>query len=111
MENPVPVKRGSKKPRRRGRLRPTRLLAIGGLVLLGLLYWKPTQTYLHTRHRLEARNAEVQALRQEKSQLEKRIAQAGTSDQLVREARRLGLVKPGERLFIVKGISAWRKTH
>ena len=49
--------------------------------------------------------------KQEKSQLEKRIAQAGTSDQLVREARRLGLVKPGERLFIVKGISAWRKTH
>ncbi len=28
-------------------------------------------------------------------------------DALVREARRLGLVKPGERLFIVKGISAW----
>ena len=53
----------------------------------------------------------MQALRQEKSQLEKQIAQAGTSDQLVREARRLGLVKPGERLFIVKGISAWRKAH
>jgi hypothetical protein len=29
----------------------------------------------------------------------------------VREARRLGLVKPGERLFIVKGIAAWRKNH
>ena len=32
-------------------------------------------------------------------------------DQLVREARRLGLVKPGERLFIVRGIPAWRKHH
>ena len=27
---------------------------------------------------------------------------------LAREARRLGLVKPGEQLFIVKGIPAWR---
>jgi len=32
-------------------------------------------------------------------------------DQLIREARRLGLVKPGERLFIVRGIAAWRKHH
>jgi hypothetical protein len=26
----------------------------------------------------------------------------------VREARRLGFVKPGEQLFIVRGIAAWR---
>jgi hypothetical protein len=30
---------------------------------------------------------------------------------LIREARRLGLVKPGEQLFIVRGIAAWRKRH
>jgi cell division protein FtsB len=53
----------------------------------------------------------VRSLRAEKEQLERRIAQAGTTDQLVREARRLGLVKPGERLFIVKGIPTWRKRH
>ncbi len=29
----------------------------------------------------------------------------------MREARRLGYVKPGERLFIVKGINAWRRAH
>jgi hypothetical protein len=27
---------------------------------------------------------------------------------LLREARRLGFVKPGEQLFIVRGIAAWR---
>jgi cell division protein FtsB len=91
------------------RLRPTRLLAIGGLAVLIFLYWKPTQTYFHTRQQLDIRRTDVQRLRDERSQLEKRIALAGTSEQLVREARRLGLVKPGERLFIVKGISAWRK--
>ncbi|MGH3002330.1 MAG: FtsB family cell division protein [Gaiellaceae bacterium] len=96
---------------RRTRLKPTRLLAIGGIALLAFLYWKPTQTYLSTKQRLQARNAQVQALQNEKTQLKKRIAQAGTNTQLVREARRLGLVKPGERLFIVKGISTWRKHH
>jgi len=90
-------------------LRPTRLLALGGLVLVAFLYWKPTGSYLHTKKQLNVRQAEVRSLRTEKAQLEKRLAQAGTTEQLVREARRLGLVKPGERLFIVKGIAAWRK--
>lgn len=93
------------------RLKPTRLLALGGLVLVAFLYWKPTQTYLHTKSELNARHAQVRQLQEQKAQLEARIAAAGTSSQLVREARRLGLVKPGERLFIVRGISAWRKHH
>jgi hypothetical protein len=39
-----------------------------------------------------------------------RLVAASTSDaELAREARRLGLVKPGERLFIVKGINRWMK--
>jgi hypothetical protein len=41
-----------------------------------------------------------------------RLVAASTSDaELAREARRLGLVKPGERLFIVKGIDGWQKRH
>ena len=93
------------------RLKPTRLLAIGALLLAAFLYWKPAHTYFRTKHELDARNAQVHALRAEKARLEKRIAEAGTSPQLIREARRLGLVKPGERLFIVRGIPAWRKNH
>ena len=93
------------------RLRPTRLLAVGGIALVAFLYWKPTQTYLHTSHELQARQAEVRTLRAQKAQLQQRIAQAGTGGQLVREARRLGLVKPGEKLFIVRGITTWRKHH
>jgi cell division protein FtsB len=93
------------------RLKPTRLLAIGGLALVAFLYWKPTQSYLHTNRELRARTAEVRVLRQERARLKRRIEQAGTGGQLVREARRLGLVKPGEQLFIVRGITAWRKHH
>jgi cell division protein FtsB len=90
------------------RMRPTRLLAVAGLTLVAFLYWKPAHTYVHTKQQLQTRSAEVQALRAQKVGLEKRIAQAATGGQLVREARRLGLVKPDERLFIVKGIPAWR---
>jgi cell division protein FtsB len=90
------------------RLKPTRLLALAGLALVAFLYWKPTQTYLRTNRDLQARTAEVRALREEKVRLKRRIAQVSSGGQLVREARRLGLVKPGEQLFIVRGIAAWR---
>jgi cell division protein FtsB len=94
-------------------LRPkaTRVLALAGLVLAGFLYWKPAQSYLHTSRELKARNAEVRALHDERARLRQRIAEVGTGGQLVREARRLGLVKPGEQLFIVRGINQWRKHH
>ena len=79
--------------------------------MVAFLYWRPAHSYLTTKRTLDQRHAQVQALRAEQSRLQKRLAQVGTREQLVREARRLGLVKPGEQLFIVKGIPAWRKHH
>ena len=91
------------------RLRLPRLFAIGGLVLLGLFYWKPARSYLHTKHEVQVRQAEVRSLVAEQQRLKHRIADVGTGADLVREARRLDLVKPGEQLYIVKGIDAWRQ--
>jgi cell division protein FtsB len=96
---------------RKVRLKRTRLLALGGIVLISFLYWKPLHSYLRTKHEVQTRQAEVQLLRTEQARLQKRIAAVGSGAQLVREARRLGLVKQGERLFIVKGIPAWRRKH
>ena len=93
------------------RLRPSRLLALAGLALVGLLYWKPVHSYVETRREVQQRQLEVAILRQQKQQLEKRIRTSSSGEALVREARRLGLVKPGERLFIVKNINAWRAKH
>jgi cell division protein FtsB len=90
------------------RLRPTRLLAIGALALVAFLYWRPLHTYLRTKHDLQATRAQVQTLRAEKARLVRRIALANTEPELIREGRLLGLVRPGERLFIVRGIAAWR---
>jgi cell division protein FtsB len=92
-------------------LRPTRLLALGGIALIGFLYWKPIKTYFQTKQELERRQTEVADLRAQKRRLEQRIATSLSGEGLVREARRLGLVQPGERLFIVKGIEAWRAKH
>ncbi|HEY6960648.1 MAG TPA: septum formation initiator family protein [Gaiellaceae bacterium] len=90
------------------RIRPTRLLAIGALALVGFLYWKPINTYLQTKRELDGRRAQVQELRDEQRRLQKKIATANTTPALIRQARLLGLVKPGEQLFIVRGISTWR---
>jgi hypothetical protein len=92
-------------------LRPTRLLAIGGLILVCVLYWKPIHSYERTQAILRSDEAEVSRLQTEQSQLKERIAAVGTGVGLLREARRLGFVKPGEQLFIVRGIAAWRAGH
>jgi cell division protein FtsB len=89
-------------------LRPTRLLALGALVLVGVLYWKPIHSYEHTHVVLQNREAQVSRLETQQRELKARIATVGTGQELVREARRLGFVKPGEQLFIVRGIAAWR---
>ena len=99
--------------RRRSRLlRRARLwLLVGGAALIGVLYYRPVHSYVHTKDSLSQRAGEVRQLRAEKQALEQRLALAAGGATLVRRARRLGLVKPGERLFIVKGIAAWRKAR
>jgi cell division protein FtsB len=95
----------------RFRRRWMRLFAVGVALLLALLYYRPVRTYLHTKDTLHARTAEVQALEARKHQLENRLAEIERGSSLVRGARRLGLVKPGEHLFIVRGIPPWRRAH
>jgi cell division protein FtsB len=97
--------------RRRSRRSLLRWFALAVVVLLALLYYRPVRAYLHTKDAVDARAAEVQALATQKRQLEERLAEIRSGATLVRGARRLGLVKHGERLFIVRGIPAWRRAH
>ena len=60
---------------------------------------------------LRDRQTEVAGLRAEKRRVERRLAFAGRCESLRREARRIGYVRPGEQLFIVKGIGSWRREH
>jgi cell division protein FtsB len=85
-----------------------RWLAVGALVLVGLLYYRPVRTYFARHQGVAQRRAEVRELRAHRAALEQRLRYVSSADAIAREARRLGYVKPGERLFIVKGIPAWR---
>jgi hypothetical protein len=101
-------------PRKKGR-RPARSLvvrrwlAVGALVLVALLYYRPLKLYVDARGELGQRRAVVHKLQAEKSRLEQRLRGSTSLDQLAREARALGYVLPGERLYIVTGINEWRK--
>ena len=67
------------------------------------LYYRPLALYLETRDQLAARRAEVAALRAERHRAAARLERATSLDELARAARRIGYVRPGEQLFIVKG--------
>ncbi len=88
-----------------------RWLAVGTLAVVALLYYRPLKSYVETRSSLEDRAAEVRSLRAERDELARRLAESDTPEALARRARRLGLVKVGERLFIVKGIDEWRRRN
>ena len=102
------AKRKQRKQRRRRSSIALRWLGLGALVLVGLLYVQPLDAYLARRASVAERKADVQVLRDEQRALERRLRYARSNDALQREARRLGYVRPGERLFIVKGIPEWR---
>jgi hypothetical protein len=84
---------------------------VAALCLVAFLYFKPARTYLAKRHQLDTTAAEVRTLRTEHDRLQRLVAASSSDAALAREARRLGLVLPGERLFIVKGIPRWLKRH
>jgi len=86
-----------------------RWLALGALVLVALLYYRPLKAYVGAHDQLAQRRAVVQRLEREKANLERRLGSSTSVATLAREARALGYVRPGEHLFIVKNIDAWRK--
>ena len=88
-----------------------RWLGVGAVCLIALLYYRPVRTYVQTHRTLVKREADVRALQAQRRALERKLATSATDAALVREARRLGYVRPGERLFIVKGLEAWDRAR
>jgi cell division protein FtsB len=89
-----------------------RWFAIGALVLVGLLYYRPIHDYFGARTEQAAQLAAVQELETKQARLEQRLRHASSDAALAAEARTLGYVRPGEHLFIVKNIPQWlRRQH
>ena len=89
-----------------------RVVVVAAVVLVVFLYYRPLRHYVDTNRDLRGRTSEVRALQAQKRQLQRQLRTAGTPQELARQARmQLSLVKPGEHLFIVKGIDAWRRSQ
>src|SRR5207244_9576641 len=88
-----------------------RWFAVVLVVLIGYAYYHPLRSWLEKRHDLSSRNAEVSELAAQKRSLLERVEASATTRSLAREARRLGYIRPGEHLFIVKGIQSWKNAH
>jgi cell division protein FtsB len=78
-----------------------RWIAAGVLAVILLSYIPPLRAYLRARDGLAERRAEVAALERKNQALARDVEYARTAEFVEREARKLGLVRPGEHLFIV----------
>jgi cell division protein FtsB len=98
-----------KRRRRLGGPIARRWFALGALVLVGLLYYRPLHDYFDAQSQRAARVTAVRKLQNEQAALELRLKHASSLVALAAEARTLGYVRPGEHLFIVKNIPKWQR--
>jgi cell division protein FtsB len=78
------------------------LLFVLGLVLY--LYIGPATTWISTWREAGQKREEVAKLRAENAKLRERRDALKRRSSLEREARRLGMVKAGERMYVVEGL-------
>ena len=74
------------------------------LVLLVYLYVGPVRSWWSTWQDSKAKHAQVERLERENERLRKRRAELNDPAALEREARRMGMVRPDERPFVVRGL-------
>jgi cell division protein FtsB len=78
------------------------LLLVLGLVLL--LYVGPAHSYWRTWRESKAKHAELRRLEREHDRLLARRRALREPASLMREARRLGMVRQGERAFVIENL-------
>ena len=76
------------------------------LVLFGVMvsYLNPLVNLLEAWQGSKSSDAQLTQLKQEKVELTGQLREASSPATLEREARRLGMVKPGEHAYIVHGL-------
>lgn len=100
-----PAGRARPAARPRGRIRWDRLGRLALLAMLGvilLLYVSPTKHWIEQSGTRSAQKAELRDLSAENARLKKRVGALRDPDTLEREARRLGMIKRGERSYVIE---------
>jgi cell division protein FtsB len=92
---------------RRTRIRWDRLGRWALIVVLAFvvyLYIGPAATWVSTYREAGRKRAEVAALKDENRRLRERRRELRDPQALEREARRLGMVKAGEKSYVIEGL-------
>jgi cell division protein FtsB len=106
----------AREPRRAARRssrskRALRWIALVVLLAAAVGYVQPLRAYRDAKADVAARQAQIARVERANADLEQRVAETDTPEFVEREARKLSLVKPGERLFIVTGIDQWKRAR
>ena len=77
------------------------------LVLFGVMasYLNPLVSLLHAWQGSKASEQQLAQLEQERAELTRQLHEISSPATLEREARKLGMVKPGEHAYIVHGLA------
>ena len=77
---------------------------LGVLVLVAYLYVGPTRSWLTAYGEAREKREEVARLKERNVELRERHRELQQASTLEREARRLGMVRAGERAYVVTGL-------
>ena len=94
-------------PRRRTNIRwdrVGRLALLGTLFVILMLYISPAKHWWEQSRTANAQEQELQELSEENRGLKKRVRALRDPGALEREARRLGMVRQGERAYVIEGL-------
>jgi cell division protein FtsB len=100
--------------RRRASKRPSksalalRWIGVAILLVVAAGYVQPIRAYQQAQDDVAVRRAQVERMEQRNESLETKLEEADTTEFIERSARRLGLVKPGERLFTITDVDEWK---
>jgi cell division protein FtsB len=78
------------------------LLAVLGMILLS--YLGPANRYVRSWQLSRETSTEIRQLREDNARLRHESKRLQNSQQVELEARRLGMARPGERAFVVRGL-------
>jgi cell division protein FtsB len=108
-----PARRSAPRPRQKpraingGRIRwdrISRLALLGVLVFLMFLFIGPARSYVSTWQKAKHERAVVADLKRQNADLRARRAALTHPAVLEREARQLGMTRPGEKVFVLRGL-------
>jgi cell division protein FtsB len=96
---PLPARRTTIRWDRLGRL-----ALLGTLIVILLLYISPAKHWLQQSSTAGEQRRELDELTQENKQLKKRVHSLKDPGALEREARRMGMVRQGERAYVIENL-------